>query len=432
MEAPALVHNVGPNGQSYCQWQSVTSSTRLNVTAPNLAPVNPDAADSLTPVTSNASVTSDPSSTPPPAPNPSQDQALIPNITSPTPKDAPSPPSLLTQDDEPEWDVASIPPETAMKMLARAIESLAKVTGDIPATPAASIMSKFSIGGILDSSTRPQQSTEGGRSRSDTEEDKATPLKDFKPSHSRTTSRPHTPTPVPDSDLRRPSFQPVSLLSPEASSHDPPLPPIPTPPAEELERSSSNEERRKQQVAVQRDAQTAAIARKFFSKSIPPIAIDAYLGRLQRYCPMSTAVWLAAACYISILSLPAQFGDQPLVPLTPRTTHRLLLAALRVAMKALEDLRYPQARFAGVGGVSETELKALEISLCYLMDFELQVDAVKLLRGAVKLQRATHMAEHMRSSISGPSTAKEFVLNKDALPLRVRGATMSGKAKEYH
>jgi len=43
-------------------------------------------------------------------------------------------------------------------------------------------------------------------------------------------------------------------------------------------------------------------------------------------------------------------------------------------MKALEDLSYPHARFAGVGGVSETELAKLEISMCFLMDFGLRVD----------------------------------------------------------
>lgn len=392
------------------------------------------ATDGLTTVTSNASssITPDALATPPPPPNPSQDEALIPHITSPKTQDIPSPP-LVGQSDEPDWDVDSIPPETAMKMLARAIEALSRVTGDIPATPAASIMSKFSVsGGMFGSSTPPRHGKENEPPGGDAGDDKPTPLKEFRPSHSRNSSRPHTPTPVPDADLRRPSFQPVSLTSPEAPTTEPPFPPIPTPPAETdtegspLQSTSASPSEPRKQPPSRRDAQTAAISRKFFSKSIPPIAIDAYLARLQRYCPMSTAVWLAAAHYIGTLSLPSRSGTPPLVPVTPRTAHRLLLATLRVAMKALEDLRYPQARFAGVGGVAEAELRALEISVCYLMDFELQVDVLRLLRGAVKLQRAAQAAEHMRSSISGPSTARDFVLNKDVLPLRMR------QAREYH
>jgi len=75
------------------------------------------------------------------------------------------------------------------------------------------------------------------------------------------------------------------------------------------------------------------------------------------------------------------------VPVTNRTVHRLLLASLRVAMKALEDLSYPHQRFAGVGGVSERELAKLEISLCYLMDFELKVTNELLLEKIKSLQQ---------------------------------------------
>ncbi|KAF2094205.1 cyclin-domain-containing protein [Rhizodiscina lignyota] len=350
---------------------------------------------------------------PPPPPNPSLDTGVIPPIASP-PHDAESPPNLLSGGD-PQWDVATIGPEVAMKLLARSVEALAAVTGDIPATPAVTQIMRFGNDGILGSATPPPSAGKENNSGSGT----STPLKEFRPSHSRSSSRPHTPTPIPDSDLRRPTFKPVTLSSPEASTHEPPVPQLPTPPDTDVVKSPSAEERQRQAIAEQRDAQTAAIARKFFSKSVPPISLDAYLTRLQRYCPMSTAVWLAAAYYISVLGLPSFNQQNPLVPLTPRTTHRLLLAALRIAMKAHEDLRYPQARFAGVGGVSENELKSLEISLCYLMDFELQVDGPKLLKGAVGLQRAMAQAEKMRFSMSG-ATGSGFQLMKEGLPLRAR------------
>lgn len=127
-------------------------------------------------------------------------------------------------------------------------------------------------------------------------------------------------------------------------------------------------------------AQYDNLARKFFSKKPPPISVEGYLLRLHRYCPMSTAVYLAAGSYILRLAL-----QDRTVPVTPRTVHRLLIGVLRVAMKALEDLSYPHKRFAGVGGVSEKELAKLEITVCYLLDFDLRVRDEDLSRGASNL-----------------------------------------------
>lgn len=51
-------------------------------------------------------------------------------------------------------------------------------------------------------------------------------------------------------------------------------------------------------------------------------------------------------------------------------------------MKALEDFSYPHRRFAKVGGVSETELGRLEVSFCFVTNFELRVDKEGLLEHA--------------------------------------------------
>lgn len=126
-------------------------------------------------------------------------------------------------------------------------------------------------------------------------------------------------------------------------------------------------------VVVGADAQPAnlqhgAITRKFYSKNEPPMSVRQYLARLHQFCPMSAAVYLAASLYIHRLAV-----EERSLPVTRRNAHRLVLAALRVAMKALEDLAYPHAKFARVGGVSETELARLEISFCFLAGFELVV-----------------------------------------------------------
>jgi hypothetical protein len=103
--------------------------------------------------------------------------------------------------------------------------------------------------------------------------------------------------------------------------------------------------------------------------------------RIHKFCPMSTAVYLATSVYIHRLAV-----EERAIPVTRRNSHRLLLAGLRVAMKALEDLSYPHRRFAKVGGVSETELARLEISFCFLTNFDLRTTKEQLLTQALSLK----------------------------------------------
>lgn len=114
------------------------------------------------------------------------------------------------------------------------------------------------------------------------------------------------------------------------------------------------------------NTQHAAMTRKFYSKKPPPISITAYLARIHQYCPMSTAVYLATSLYIQRLAV-----IERAIAVTARNVHRLLLAGLRVAMKALEDKAYSMSKMAKVGGVSEVELARLEINFCFLTGFEL-------------------------------------------------------------
>ncbi|KAL1993341.1 hypothetical protein VTN49DRAFT_3290 [Thermomyces lanuginosus] len=127
-----------------------------------------------------------------------------------------------------------------------------------------------------------------------------------------------------------------------------------------------------------------ALVRRFSSKNTPSISLEDYLLRIHKYCPMSTSVYLATSLYITRMAVLERS-----IRVTQRNVHRLVLAGLRVAMKALEDLSYSHNRFSRVGGVSEKELTRLEIAFCFLADFELRVDADKLSLQAVILQRCT-------------------------------------------
>lgn len=131
----------------------------------------------------------------------------------------------------------------------------------------------------------------------------------------------------------------------------------------------------------------AAISRKFWCKTAPKTPVEEYLFRIHRFCPLSTAVYLAASYYLHRLS-----AVDHIIQITSFNSHRLVLAALRVAAKTHEDLSWPHQRFSKVGGLSELELSRLEISFCFLMDFELKVDCatlethVEMLRKCVETQ----------------------------------------------
>ncbi|KAL3456339.1 cyclin-domain-containing protein [Aspergillus heterothallicus] len=127
--------------------------------------------------------------------------------------------------------------------------------------------------------------------------------------------------------------------------------------------------------------QQSVLSKRFLSKREPPITLREYLTRLHRYCPMSTGVYLATSLYITRMADVDQ-----VISVNRKNIHRLVLAGLRVAMKTLEDLSYSHQRVAKVGGVGERELSRLEISFCFLADFELRVDREMLIEQARLLQ----------------------------------------------
>ena len=156
------------------------------------------------------------------------------------------------------------------------------------------------------------------------------------------------------------------------------------------------------------NVQHNAITRKFYSKQPPPISLEDYLMRIHKFCPMSTAVYLATSFYIHKLAV-----HERAIPVTRRNCHRLILAGLRVAMKALEDLSYPHSRFAKVGGISESELARLEISFCFLTNFEFKTDKETLLNHAVSLREFSSLQGAMNFVPRLPLKSKRRGSGKD-------------------
>ncbi|KAF2113316.1 cyclin-domain-containing protein [Lophiotrema nucula] len=268
---------------------------------------------------------------PPSAPNPAGDAGVLPEFRSLSLQEAPSPPA-----EDGELDIMTMQRETAMKLVQRAVLALANAAGDVPATPPIS---------------RPHTPT--GKENAHR-------------AHRRTASRPATPIPTERKETQRVE------LDPAEAHHD-----EPTITHGDIGAGAQPE-------SVQR----ANMARKFFSKTVPRIGIEDYLNRVQRFCPLSTGVWLAAGSYILRLCV-----IEKIVPLTHRTMHRLVLASLVAAMKAVEDHRWPQERFAGVGGVDQAALCRLELCVEFLLSFDLQIfTAEKMTEYTIQLQKAAQAA----------------------------------------
>jgi hypothetical protein len=265
---------------------------------------------------------------PPHAPNPATDTAIVPGVKSPDPDGAEAV-------DPNHVNIFEMSPVQALKLLCTFVESLVRMTGDVPPTPPPRSRGHS-----------PTPSMSGLRKVSNANDGKENiGFASSPPGQIDGVALTKTPIGSPEAHPQ----EPTSVIGVDAE-------PV--------------------------HIQHAIIARKFWSKRPPGIPLLEYLMRMHKYCAMSTAVYLATAHYISRLAVRDR-----LVPVTPRNVHRLLLAGLRVSMKALEDMCWPHSRFAKVGGVTELELGRLEVTFLFLAAFELKVDEATLTKEAETLAR---------------------------------------------
>ncbi|KAJ9136843.1 PHO85 cyclin-7 [Pleurostoma richardsiae] len=334
---------------------------------------------------SSSSTSTSPPKVPPPAPNPSTDPVLV---TQATPAEPPSgepvaSPQLSAQPD----DIFALAPLAALKLLSAAVEALVRVTGDIPPTPPPESPQMPNMRGMeaeKESIVRSYSERSLARMREVAERQAATAA-----------PVPPLPAPAPTQGVaEHPPIDGVHLRPASTNLLGAEGPPAPASTPEPYVVIGANSQ--------PLNLQHSAITRKFYSKKPPPIGIGDYLQRIHRFCPMSTAVYLATSLYIHRLAV-----EERAVAVTRRNAHRLLLAGLRVAMKALEDLSYPHGKMAKVGGVSEAELARLEISFCFLCGFELVV-------GAEGLERHWRT---MRTGLDGPGMVGELTIRRPVRPM---------------
>ncbi|KAJ2897014.1 hypothetical protein MKZ38_005047 [Zalerion maritima] len=303
----------------------------------------------------------------PAPPTPSNDLLLAHNIKSPSPDDTADPD-----------DIFKISPTTAMEHLTAALEALVRITGDIPPTPPAP--------SDIETKMRHLQAEKVKIVRSHSERS-LTRLRDLAekggaiPGDGSGNTGGSTAAKMPQetksgggntSDKENEDAEGITMKA-SSRSHPKLKPPPPAEQGSFFENATSAHATTKPFIVVDSNSQPlntqhAVLTRKFYSKTPPPISITDYLARMHKYCPMSAAVYLATSLYIHRLAV-----EERAIAVTRRNVHRLVLAGLRVAMKALEDYRYKHVKMATVGGIRPIELARLEVGFCFLSGFELAV-----------------------------------------------------------
>jgi len=107
---------------------------------------------------------------------------------------------------------------------------------------------------------------------------------------------------------------------------------------------------------------------RFHAFKPPSITVQNYLNRVVKYVACSTECFIMALIYIDRI-----IQRNTCFIITSLNVHRLLITSVMLAMKFFEDSYYTNAYYAKVGGVSCSEMNALELDFLFLIDFSLNV-----------------------------------------------------------
>ncbi len=107
----------------------------------------------------------------------------------------------------------------------------------------------------------------------------------------------------------------------------------------------------------------------FFGCAEADIAPSDYVTRLRRYANCSEAAYLHA---LTLLRRLAQKDER--LAITPYNMHRLLITAVMISAKFLDNAWYSASYYAKVGGIATVaEMNQLELAMLKLLDFRVFV-----------------------------------------------------------
>jgi hypothetical protein len=135
------------------------------------------------------------------------------------------------------------------------------------------------------------------------------------------------------------------------------------------------------------------VVTKFQCSYAPDVSIISYLERIRKYAKCSDCCFVISLIYID------RMIESCNVVLTSLNVHRLLITSIMLSAKFLDDLFYNNAFYAKLGGVSVTELNALEIEFLQKIHFSLYVSPESYCKYLSELRRFTGTDHPIPSSV---------------------------------
>mmetsp|Transcript_9127 Transcript_9127/g.27462 ORF Transcript_9127/g.27462 Transcript_9127/m.27462 type:complete len:283 (+) Transcript_9127:32-880(+) len=118
------------------------------------------------------------------------------------------------------------------------------------------------------------------------------------------------------------------------------------------------------------DLPKCAMIRTFYSSSRQPFSVDFYIRRLMDCMGCSKSAFIVMFIYLDRF-LSCRSG----LVVSEYNVHRLMLTALILAAKFVDDTVHSNTYYARVGGITTTsEINKLELTMLYYLKFKLFVD----------------------------------------------------------
>lgn len=139
-------------------------------------------------------------------------------------------------------------------------------------------------------------------------------------------------------------------------------------------------------------ARCSSLLKAFESPTEPSITLEKYLRRISKYLKCSTETFVLAFAYIERLV------EKVNLQITPLNEHRLVLMAIRVASKYLDDKHYDNKYFSEIGGIKKSELNFLELAFSYALAFRLYVSTDQFQEVSRRLTTPKFSSKYERST----------------------------------
>jgi hypothetical protein len=104
---------------------------------------------------------------------------------------------------------------------------------------------------------------------------------------------------------------------------------------------------------------------RFHAPRVPSISVRQYVERVVSYAPCTVESFVVALVYLNRIA-----ENQGAVFVNPRTIHRLFITSVLVAAKYSDDIYFNNKYYARVGGISGSEMNALELEFLFRLKFD--------------------------------------------------------------